>query len=63
MITDLGHAIGVNIIAEGVETPQQLRALQTIDADQLQGYYLSPPLAPITLARWARQHVRARGSK
>jgi predicted signal transduction protein with EAL and GGDEF domain len=52
MITDLGHAIGINILAEGVETEEELKALGAMGADQLQGYLVSRPLPPSTLLRW-----------
>jgi diguanylate cyclase (GGDEF)-like protein len=57
MVTDLGHAIDINIVAEGVETPEELQALQEIGADHIQGYLLSRPLAPSTLATWAHDRV------
>ena len=56
MVTDLGHAIDINIVAEGVETDDELRALQTMGADYLQGYLLSRPLTPAALTTWAREH-------
>lgn len=37
MITDLGHHIGATIVTEGVETTQQLRAVQDLGCDQVQG--------------------------
>ena len=63
MVTDLGHAIDINIVAEGVETNQEMAALQAMGADQLQGFLLSRPLEPTVLAEWAREHrVAARQS-
>ncbi|MEY2433320.1 MAG: hypothetical protein QOC92_3045 [Acidimicrobiaceae bacterium] len=54
MVTDLGHAIDINIVAEGVETSEEQAALQTMGADQLQGFLLSRPLKPAALSAWAR---------
>jgi diguanylate cyclase (GGDEF)-like protein len=59
MVTDLGHAIGINIVAEGVETSEQMSALQAMGADLLQGYLLSRPLEAAALATWAHGHVAA----
>lgn len=46
MVTDLGHAIDLKIVAEGVETEEQLRILKALGADYLQGFLFSRPLDP-----------------
>ena len=53
MVTDLGHAIDVNIVAEGVETDDELSALQAMGADHIQGYLLCRPLSAAALSAWA----------
>ena len=40
----VGHCLGMNVIAEGVETDEQLTYLRTHKGDEVQGYLLSPPL-------------------
>ncbi|PSJ17361.1 EAL domain-containing protein [Nitrosomonas supralitoralis] len=40
----LAHKLGLEVIAEGVETVQQLEFLRTHDCDLVQGYYISKPL-------------------
>jgi EAL domain-containing protein (putative c-di-GMP-specific phosphodiesterase class I) len=55
MVTDLGHAIDINIVAEGVETEAEMSALQAMGADHLQGFLLSRPLRPAQLSLWACQ--------
>jgi len=57
MVTDLGHAIDIKVVAEGVETRAELRALQDLGADYLQGYLLSRPLTPAALLAWAKLHT------
>jgi diguanylate cyclase (GGDEF)-like protein len=57
MVTVLGHAIDVTVVGEGVETPGELRALQLMGADQLQGYLLSRPLPPEALITWVRNRA------
>ncbi|HET9689825.1 MAG TPA: bifunctional diguanylate cyclase/phosphodiesterase [Acidimicrobiales bacterium] len=42
---DLGHALGLVVTAEGVETTAELRALTAMGCDQLQGYLLGRPVA------------------
>jgi diguanylate cyclase (GGDEF)-like protein len=57
MVTDLGHAIDLSIVAEGVETSDELAALQAMGADCLQGFLLSRPLTPEAFIVWAHEHV------
>jgi EAL domain-containing protein (putative c-di-GMP-specific phosphodiesterase class I) len=42
----LAHAVGLRVIAEGVETASQLRRLKEMGCEFVQGYYISKPLPP-----------------
>jgi EAL domain-containing protein (putative c-di-GMP-specific phosphodiesterase class I) len=42
-VVDLVHALGLTVVAEGVETAKQLEALQTLGCDMAQGYYFARP--------------------
>lgn len=42
----LGHSLDLSIVAEGVETAEQLKALQGLGCDEIQGFHLSQPIAP-----------------
>jgi diguanylate cyclase (GGDEF)-like protein/PAS domain S-box-containing protein len=44
-IVGLAHALSLNVVAEGVETPQQLDILQRLGCDSIQGYVYSKPIA------------------
>jgi diguanylate cyclase (GGDEF)-like protein/PAS domain S-box-containing protein len=44
-IIALGHNLKLKVIAEGVETLEQLTFLRHHDCDQMQGYYFSPALS------------------
>ncbi len=43
---ELSHALGLRVVAEGVETPGQLSELGDLSCDIAQGYYFSAPDAP-----------------
>lgn len=40
----LGHSLGLEVVAEGVETAQQLEVLRELGCDVVQGYFLGMPL-------------------
>jgi len=44
-IISLAHAFGMSVVAEGVETEEQLGALRDIGSDEAQGFLLSKPVA------------------
>ena len=44
-IINLGHSLGLKVIAEGVETEGQLTRLRRLGCDEVQGDFISPPLA------------------
>jgi EAL domain-containing protein (putative c-di-GMP-specific phosphodiesterase class I) len=49
---EIGHAMGMSVIAEGVETEEQLRFLREDGCDSAQGYLFTRPLPPKELVRW-----------
>lgn len=49
-IVGIGKALDMTIVAEGVETPEQLAFLQDPFCDEVQGFYFSRPLAPDNVA-------------
>ena len=53
-ITDLAHGLGLIATAEGVETVEQLRAVQELGCDLVQGYLISPPMEPAELPGWKK---------
>ncbi|MBA3355041.1 MAG: EAL domain-containing protein [Pyrinomonadaceae bacterium] len=46
-IVSLGHTLRLRVVAEGVETQEQLRFLRLLRCDEIQGYLISRPL-PVT---------------
>jgi EAL domain-containing protein (putative c-di-GMP-specific phosphodiesterase class I) len=43
-VISLSHALGMRVIAEGVETVDQLDILRMLNCDWIQGFYFSTPL-------------------
>jgi len=46
LIIQMGNSLKLKVLAEGVETEQQLKFLQLHGCDEAQGYYFSQPLSP-----------------
>jgi EAL domain-containing protein (putative c-di-GMP-specific phosphodiesterase class I) len=49
-ISRLGHALHLQMVAEGIEQQEQVSALQGLDCQYGQGYYFARPLTPDALA-------------
>ncbi len=49
---DLGHNLGLAVVAEGVEDGVTLVALQNVGADVVQGFYTGRPMAVEALRSW-----------
>ena len=43
-IVSMAHALGMAVVAEGVETQQQLAILQALDCNEAQGYFIARPM-------------------
>jgi diguanylate cyclase (GGDEF)-like protein len=45
-IITMAHALGMRVVAEGVENEKQIRILKSLHCDEIQGFYISQPLPP-----------------
>lgn len=54
-IIQLGKALGMTIVAEGIETLEQLRFLQAHDCHRMQGYYISKPRSEADLTAFLEE--------
>jgi EAL domain-containing protein (putative c-di-GMP-specific phosphodiesterase class I) len=45
-IITMAHSLGMRVVAEGVETLDQLKRLRALQCDEVQGFLLSKPLPP-----------------
>jgi predicted signal transduction protein with EAL and GGDEF domain/FixJ family two-component response regulator len=59
-IIALARALGLRVIAEGVETLRQMEVLHRLGCSLMQGFLFSKPLPPDELERWIAQTVLPR---
>ena len=59
---NLGHDLGLRIVAEGVEDEATLERLGLLGCDLAQGYYISRPVAGDAFADWLNAAAERRGS-
>jgi diguanylate cyclase len=53
-IIRLAHALGLRVVAEGVETEAQRNILRRLGCDELQGYFFAKPMPAEVLLTWTR---------
>jgi diguanylate cyclase (GGDEF)-like protein len=62
-IVSMAHALGMSVVAEGVETEEQLDILRGLDCNEVQGYYIARPVpAGEMLQMMGRRFLLAPGS-
>ncbi len=54
-VIDMAHALGLEVVAEGVETEEQRAFLERWGCDRLQGFLVSAALPPAELEAWLRR--------
>jgi EAL domain-containing protein (putative c-di-GMP-specific phosphodiesterase class I) len=54
---ELGHNLGMSVVAEGVEDQETLTALTAMGADVVQGFHLGRPMPALQLATWINGRV------
>lgn len=58
---ELGHNLGLKVVAEGVENQETWGRLESLNCDAAQGYHISHPLPPFELNRWLSETAPQRG--
>ncbi|RAU93998.1 ABC transporter substrate binding protein [Paenibacillus sp. YN15] len=58
-IVMIGHRMGLEVVAEGVESREQLQYLRSRKCDKIQGYYISKPLPEHAIVEWLRETAAA----
>jgi EAL domain-containing protein (putative c-di-GMP-specific phosphodiesterase class I) len=55
----MGHQLGMEVIAEGVETEDQLARLAELGCDMAQGYLISRPMPATAVPLWIASHTKS----
>ncbi len=58
-VINLGHSLGLKVVAEGVETAAQLEFLRAHGCDELQGFLFSAPLPEARARSWYIRHLES----
>lgn len=53
---EMSHAMDLTVIAEGIETEQDLQVLRELGCDQAQGYHIARPMRATELVKWAGRY-------
>ena len=57
-IISMAHGLNMDVVAEGIETEDQLNYLNTLNCARGQGYYLSKPQSTEEITKWLKKHTR-----
>ena len=60
---DLGHNLGLKVVAEGVETEEVYKTLAELGCDYAQGFFLSRPMAPDKATVWLEAMTAGQGPR
>ncbi|MFQ6611475.1 MAG: EAL domain-containing protein [Fidelibacterota bacterium] len=59
-IIKLGHSLNLKVIAEGVETEDQVKYLQANYCNEIQGFYYSKPQSPENLENYLKKQIETK---
>ena len=52
MVVNMGHTMGLRVVAEGVENERALRRMKEVGVDIIQGYHTGRPMPASSCAQW-----------
>ncbi|TAJ16765.1 MAG: GGDEF domain-containing protein, partial [Dehalococcoidia bacterium] len=61
-VVALGHALGLTVVAEGVESERDLDLVRQVGCDLVQGYYYSPAVDATTMTAMMREETASRAA-
>lgn len=53
----VAHTAGMRVVAEGIETAEQLQMVRSAGCDRAQGYYIGRPSPDHAFEQWLAKHV------
>jgi diguanylate cyclase len=56
---NLGHALGLKVVAEGVEQADSFNSLARFDCDLIQGYFVSKPMPAAEFTSWVTERMQS----
>ena len=56
-IIELGHRLGLTVLAEGIETRDAADQLEDLNCDDLQGFWIARPMVAADVLPWAEAHA------
>jgi EAL domain-containing protein (putative c-di-GMP-specific phosphodiesterase class I) len=59
MVVNLGHTLGMRVIAEGIETEEQAQKLLALGCQEGQGYLFARPMPSELLEGWMANYKPA----
>jgi len=59
----MAHSLKLRVVAEGIETLDQLEFLRSLNCDEIQGYFVSRPVEPESLAHILRTNAKLEEKK
>lgn len=62
LVIEMAHSLGLTVVAEGIEDPEQMAALLGSRCDRGQGYLISRPVDPGQIPAWIASVITKRGA-
>ena len=59
---ELGHNLGLEVVAEGIEDEPSLALLEAFGCDQVQGHLIAKPMPADRFEAWIQERVAAAGA-
>lgn len=59
-VTHLSHTLDFNVVAEGVETEDELAVINSLGCDEVQGYYYCRPMSAADISDWLKDRQKLR---
>lgn len=63
LVIQLGHKLGLTVLAEGVELPEQAEVLRALGCNEAQGFFYGRPMEPQQLIEWLRSYSSRLGGQ